>query len=308
MQTPMRVFIDESGSFSWKRPGWSIVAAVGIRERGGALEAVIKRLLDFERSLPKERRTPGGEVKGASLTDRELATFVWDVLPRDRAITHASLVGFDTSRTAQHVVRQFRTDLEMGCAPEGDRYAARRDRRMAQVVSEAATWIHRRSEQEVGWLLALHVAIADALTHAVVGLLGVEHDDGLELAALSYVIDRSSRIRGKREEYIWRQVLNSGLCAYSRAEPFPAMRQWPQDHPFLAKYWRGNGFDFRELWREVEFGDSQQTPGLRIADLVAQIAVRHFMRDEAHSAWSRLRGIVMGPNGRKIHAIRPSSD
>jgi hypothetical protein len=49
----MRVFIDESGSFSWRQPGWSIVAAVGICELDGTFEASVEHLRAFERSLPK---------------------------------------------------------------------------------------------------------------------------------------------------------------------------------------------------------------------------------------------------------------
>src|SRR5436190_24140818 len=53
--------------------------------------------------------------------------------------------------------------------------------------------------------------------------------------------------------------------------PCPRVRQWRDDHAFVAKYGRGEGLDLRELWRGIVFADSQQTPGLRIADLVAQI-------------------------------------
>ncbi len=177
---------------------------------------------------------------------------------------------------------------------------------MVQVVDETAAWIRRRSDEDVGWLLATQTAIADALDHSVVALLDDRHDDGRELAALSYVLDRSSRIRGERQEYLWRQILNSALCGRSTREPFPHITQWPKDHAFVAKYGYGQGLDLRALWRGITFGDSQQMPGLRIADLVAQIAVRHFVRDEAVSAWKRLQPIVMGPNGRKLHSIVPA--
>ena len=96
MALAMRIFIDESGSFSWQRPELSIVAAIGVCERDGTLRAMLERLRAFERSLPKERRAPGGEIKGSALTDQELATFVWDVLPRKRESAHVSLIGFDS--------------------------------------------------------------------------------------------------------------------------------------------------------------------------------------------------------------------
>lgn len=302
----MRAFLDESGSFSWQMPGWSVVAAVGICELDGTLEGMLERLRAFERSLPKERRSPSGEIKGAVLTDQELATFVWDVLPRDRGLAHVSLVGFDSRETPQDVARRFRDALAKGGARERLRYASAKNQRMVQVVDEVGAWIRRRSEQDICWLLAVQIAIADALTHSAVALLADDHDDGRELAALSYVVDRSSRIRGERQEYLWQQILNSALCARSEQDPFPHIRQWPDDHAFVAKYSRDEGFDFRELWRGITFGDSQQTPGLRIADLVAQIAVRHFARDEASSAWKRLRPIVMGADGRELHAVAPA--
>jgi hypothetical protein len=302
----VRVFIDESGSFSWRQPGWSIVAAIGICEIDGTFESIVERLRVFERSLPKERRSPSGEIKGAVLTDQELATFVWDVLPRRREFAHVSLVGFDSRKTPRDLVARFREALARGGAKERQRYASRKNQRMVQAVDEAVAWMRRRSDEDVGWLLATQVAIADSFTHSVVALLGDEHDDGCELAELSYVLDRSSRIRGERQEYLWRQILNSALCSRSEHDPFPRIRQWPANHAFVAKYRCDQGFDFRELWRGIKFGDSQQTPGLRIADLVAQVAVRHFARDKAVSAWKRLRPIVMGPDGRHLHAVAPA--
>lgn len=183
---------------------------------------------------------------------------------------------------------------------------SKQNQRMVQVIEEASAWIRRRSEQDIGWLLAVQVAIADALTHSVIALLADEHDDGRELAELAYVIDRSSRIRGEREEYLWRQVLDSALCARSEHEPFPQIRQWPGDNAFVAKYGHRGAFDFRELWRGTKFSDSQQTPGLRSADLVAQVAVRHFASDAALSARKRPRPIVMCTDGRELHAVAPA--
>ena len=305
----MRVFIDESGSFSWQRPGWSIVAAVGICELDGTLEAILDRFRAFERSLPKERRSLSGEIKGSVLMDQELATFVWDVLPRTRDLAHVSLVGFDSMETPRDVVARFRETLAKdGTRRERHRYSSKRNQRMVQVVDETAAWIRRRSDEDIGWLLATHIAIADALTHSVVALLDDRHDDGRELAELSYVLDRSSRIQGERKGYLWRQVLNSALCGRSERIPFPHIRQWRDDHAFVAKYGYGDGLDLRALWRGITFENSQQVPGLRIADLVAQVAARHFARDEAVSAWKRLRPIVMGPNGRELHAVAPALD
>ncbi len=168
----MRVFVDESGSFSWQRPGWSIVAAVGVCELDRSLDEILARFRDFERSLPQERRSPSGEIKGSVLTDRQLATFVWDVLPRSREPAHVSLVGFDSRGTSRDQVAHFRETLAKGgTRRERRRYAAKGDQRMGQVVDEMAAWIRRRSDEDIGWLLATLAAIGDALTHSVVALL-----------------------------------------------------------------------------------------------------------------------------------------
>lgn len=302
----MRVFVDESGSFSWQKPGWSIVAAVGICELDGTFDAMLARFRAFEGGLPRERRSESGEIKGSALSDQELAAFVWEVLPRDREQTHVSLVGFDSRRSPRDVVARFRELLAKGGARERHRYASQQNQRMVQVVDEVAAWARRRSEEDIGWLLATQIAIADALSHSVIALLDDKHNNGRELAELSYVLDRSSRIRGDRKEYLWRQILNSALCARSAHEPFPHIAQWPTNHAFMVKYGYAEGLDLRALWRNITFGDSQQTPGIRIADLVAQIAVRHFARDEAVSAWKRIRPLVMGPDGSELHSVAPA--
>src|SRR5882724_367175 len=149
----MRVFIDESGSFSWQHPGWSIVAAIGICELDGTLASILDRMRAFERTLPNERRSSCGEIKGAVLTDRELATFVWEVLPRNREFAHVSLVGFDSRDTPRSVAARFREDLAKGGARERHRYASAKNQRMVQVVDEMVAWVRRRSEEDIGWLL-----------------------------------------------------------------------------------------------------------------------------------------------------------
>ena len=300
----MRVFIDESGSFSWQRPGWSIVASVGVCELDGTLEAMIERFRTFERSLPPVRRSSSGEIKGSVLTDQELARFVWEVLPRSRDLAHVSLVGFDSRETSRETATRFREVLASdGTRRARHRYASKGDQPMVQLMDETAAWIRRRSPEDLGWLVATQVAIADALVHSVAVLQDDQHNDGRELAALSYVLDRSSRVQGKRKEHIWSKVLNSLLCARSAEDPFPHPNHWPAEHAFVAKYSRANGFDFSELWRGMTFANSQETPGLRIADLVAQVTVRHFARDEAQSAWKRLRPIVVGGNESELHAV-----
>ena len=253
----MRIFLDERGSFSWRQPGWSIVAVVGMCELDGTFEAVLGRLRAFKRTLPKERRSASGEIKGAVLTDQELATFVWDVLPRDRGLAHVSLVGFDSRQTPRDALPVFAKHWRRaGLANTTDTRRAR--------INE---WSKSSTKRGGNRLAARNaVAIADALTHFAIALLANEHDDGRELAALSYVIDRSSRIRGERQEYLWRQILNSALCTRSEQDPFPQSRQWPDDHAFLAKYRRDEGLDFRELWRKISSvtRSRRQDCGLRI--------------------------------------------
>jgi hypothetical protein len=174
----MKVFIDESGTFSWRRPQWSIIAAVGICELDETFDRMLPRFKAFERSLPPERREASGEIKGSSLTDQELATFVWDVLPRERALVHVSLTGFHPSAATRESVIEFRDQLStVALEKERHRYASAQNRRMVQTVDEGASWIRRRSPEDICWLVALQTAINDALTHSVIALLGA-NDDG----------------------------------------------------------------------------------------------------------------------------------
>jgi hypothetical protein len=138
----MRILIDESGAFNWKRPGWSVIAAVGVAERDGTDEALASRLRHWERGLPPSRRE-GGEVKGRLVTDDELAAFVVTVLEPDRAKNQVTLCGFDSSRTSRAEVARFRAQLARRATPELLSYAASRDRRMAQTTRELIWWVDR---------------------------------------------------------------------------------------------------------------------------------------------------------------------
>ena len=302
---PMQVFVDESGAFDWSNVGMSVLAAVGVAEHDGTHRQLVSRLRHWERSLPRGRRE-GGEVKGRLVTDDELAGFVRYVLDRNRSRNHVSLCGFDSTRTSRTDVARFRSQLCTSATPEFLRYAAAGKPRSARKVRELIGWLGGRSEQQVAWLVCLQAVLAMALQHAVIAQMDGEDR---ELGELRFVIDRSW-ITNPRHVDFWHNVLNSGLNDRSRRHPLALPRHWQPTHAFRRAYDRDAGLDLRALWRMTKFLPSHEEPGVRVADVVAQIAYRHFRHGKAAQAFAALEPFIMGEHGTllTVIAVTPRAD
>ncbi len=296
----MRVFVDESGTFGWKSPGWSIVAAVGITEGDGAYEAVAIRLRRWERSLPPSWRD-GGEIKGRLLSDDDLTEFVVTVLESHRAKMQITLGGFDSSRSTRSELTGYRDRLGTLATPELLRYVAAHNRRMTQTVGELIGWVRGRSEEQVAWLVCLQNTFAHALQHAVVALMD---GDDRELADIRLVVDRSW-LRNQRHLNLWHALINSALNERSRTYPLELPNHWPPTHAFRRAYDHEGGLDLRALWRRTQFARSHDEPGVRVADVVAHIALRYFRQRKAANAFAALRRLVMGRGETLLHGVEP---
>jgi hypothetical protein len=88
-------FIDDSGSFSWHNRGKSLFCGVTVSD--AELAHLERRFLDWRRSIIGPSR---GDLKGEELTDKQLYSFAYKVLPRnsgnwaqDKSSASSGLIG-----------------------------------------------------------------------------------------------------------------------------------------------------------------------------------------------------------------------
>src|SRR5262245_3700657 len=99
----MNIFIDDSGSFSWSNPGISLFCGLTVPDRD--LETLEDRWHGWKRSILGNRRN---ELKGSALTERQLDSLSYKVLPPDDRDVWLSYVGADTRRSREDVVAKYR--------------------------------------------------------------------------------------------------------------------------------------------------------------------------------------------------------
>lgn len=162
-----------------------------------------------------------------------------------------------------------------------------------------ASWVERRSPENIMWLLCLADAIRLSMQHSIV--LFSEDADACEFENIEIFIDRSFIHKPKHVGF-WQDWLRMFLLNTSLKNPIKIIRQWPQDHPFRKRYTRENHIvDMSEVYREhTQFVGSEEIPGVQVADICANISYRFFSGNRKYQPYRLLRSRVVGEEGSKI--------
>lgn len=291
----MNIFIDDSGAFSWAPPGISLFCGVTVPDR--AIEALEERLLRWKRSVIGKRKD---ELKGCNLTDRQLDSFSYKVLPPNDRQVWLTYVGADTRRNREELVRTYRNQSADTLAAASDFMKERKNKRQMQGYLEMSGWMRRRSTCNVMWMFALSSAIHESLQHTIARFL--EPEDDTEYRKFEIAVDQSFI---SRDEHItfWGEWLRQRM--YNDAAVMKTLDQWQErDHPWNSLCKDGI-LDVTSLYRDhMEFKQSHKVIGLQIADVCAHIALRYWRGEKNMSAYRRLRPRIVGLNGKQLTAIQ----
>lgn len=259
----MQTFIDESGSFSWANPGRSLFCCVTVSD--AELPHMEKRFLQWKKSIIGNGKQ---ELKGQELTPNQLYSFSHTVLPLVRRDIHLTLVGGDTSQTAETYIERLREQAAELFRLSSELCAKHNNRRLTETYRQMSGWVKSRSTSNLLWIIVLQQAIFDSLQHAIVRFADPEYDQ--EFEQIEITIDRSF-IRRDEHLMFWREWLRNDLMKSSRNGTIMTIKQWPPDHPFRKKYRVHKGlYDYNDLFhKHTDFHDSKAVTGLQIADICA---------------------------------------
>lgn len=291
----MRIFLDESGEFSWAKKQISLWCGLSTPDQ--ELPALLKRFAEWKVMSVGHGNN---EIKGHQLTDRQLESFCKMVLPARIHNIWITLVGADTARTQENHVRQlgeqasemFRLGRELCLGAE--------NKPIAEMYRKLSGWTRRRSASNILWLITLGEAIEQAMQHTVIRFYDAEYDS--EFEDMEIMIDESFVRRDEHVDF-WREWLRNDLMKRSRNQPLAVINEWSaRNHPFHRKYLIEPGLlNLNDLFvNHTDFYDSKKVLGLQVADICANICYRNFGSDPDLLAYRALRHRVLGPAGREL--------
>lgn len=288
----MNIYIDESGTFGWRNPGVSLFCGVVVP--GRASEALFGRFAQWRQSLIGESRR---EIKGSELTGPQLSSFVSQVLPSNDRDIWLACRGINTYITQEGVVLRLKEQAAI-ILDECSRIAERHNNaRLQEQYRQMCGWMNNRSAQNLLWLIGAADVVIDSLTAAVVRFL--EPGDDSEFEKLAITLDQSFIKRDQHHDF-WKEWLRSEITKSSRQDGVPNVKQWRErNHPFYRKtsiY--PNLMSWHSIVHEdMQFGNSKEMPGLQIADICANILLRHHRRSEDKDSYSQLEHRIVGKHG-----------
>lgn len=292
----MKIFIDESGGFSWTSHGVSLFCAVTISDRD--FDSVVSGFDAWKSRQP--RPTRGSELKGTDLNPTQQASFVNSVIlrcPRLRLTLAGTKTTLFKREIAEHYINDAATILL--AAAESMK---RTDRpKLTDFYTRMASWMRRRNPEQLMWLFCLGDAISISFQQAIV--LFAEPIDDCEFEQIEVLIDQSFIAKSTEKEF-WQEWLRVFLYNRSVKKPLMTIKEWSErDHPFNQKFKKAGGLiDLSDLYRNnLRFGQSDDSSGIQIADISANICYRHFSGKPKYRPYRLLRSRTMGEHNSEIH-------
>lgn len=228
----MRIFVDESGSFSWSTPGISLMAALVIPD--AAMDILTSRFLVWKSSIAGESRR---EIKGSELTSVQLESFVQQVLPSSERVPFLTVVGANTATTQENHVATAKDQLSQQYAHIAHQLLERDppNKPLAQGYTELSGWTKNRSAVNFLWIATAEKTIVEAIQLMICAFLDREFDQEFENIEIS--IDRSF-IKEPGLIRFWQEYHRvSHLTRAKNGEGFLIPKDWRvRNHPYNRKY------------------------------------------------------------------------
>lgn len=292
----MKIFIDESGGFSWTAHGVSLFCAVTISDKD--FDGVVFQFDGWKSRQPYY--TCGSELKGKDLSPAQQASFVNTVIlscPRLRL----TLAGTKTTLFKREIAEQHIKDSAEVLLATAKSTAKTSRPLLTDFYTRMSKWMRRRNPEQLMWLFCLGDAICLSFQHAIV--LFAEPPDDCEFEHIEILIDQSFIEKSTHMEF-WQEWLRLFLYNRSVKKPLMTVKEWSQrDHPFRRKFKGARGvIDLTDLYRNnVRFVKSDDSSGIQIADISANICYRHYSAKPKYRPYRLLRSRTLGEHYSEIH-------
>jgi hypothetical protein len=294
----MRIFVDESGSFSWSTPAISLMVALVIPD--GSMDSLSSRFLAWKSSIIGNSTR---ELKGRELDSAQLESFVQQVLPHSERTALLTVVGADTATTQERHVAMAKDQLSEQYAHTALLLLERNppNKSLAQGYTEVSGWTKRRSAVNFLWIASAERTIVEAIQLMICVFLDEEFDKEFDDIEIS--IDRSF-IKEPGPINFWLEFHR--LCHLTRAKKGESIlipKTWRlRNHPFPRKYRvEPSVTNLSDLLRNhMNFVDSKQSVGVQVSDICAQICRRFHCGDVNLAAYTLLQPRIIGRDGAKL--------
>lgn len=290
----MKIFIDDSGGFSWTPHGVSLFCAVTIADR--TLGEITSNFNAWKNRQP--HFTTGAELKGTDLSPLQQASFVNSVILNSSGL-RLTLAGTKTTLFKKEIAEQFIKDVA-NIMRATAKLSAETDRPLInEFFQRMARWVEQRSPENLMWIYCLGDAIYLVIQHSIVMFMEEAHD--CEFENIEVLIDQSFIEKTTHIEF-WREWLRNLMYSKSVRNPMLIPKQWAErNHPF-NKYRASGVIVSSDLFRNhVHFGKSKDSLGLQIADISANICYRRFSGKTKYRPYRLIRPKVAGKHSAEIH-------
>jgi len=292
----VKIFIDDSGGFSWTPHGVSLFCALTVSDK--VLNSTTSNFSSWKSRQPYF--TVGAELKGTDLSALQQASFVNSVILNSTDL-RLTLSGTKTSLFKKEIAEQYIKDAA-GILRASAKLGTETNRPLIEdFYRRMARWVEQRSPENLMWICCLGDAIRLSIQHSIVQFMYPADDcefENIEVLIDQSFIEKSTHIK------FWQEWLRNFLYSRSRKEPTMIPKPWSQrDHPFNRKFGRAQGItDWTELYKKhVHFVKSKDTPGVQIADICANIAYRFYSGNSKYRPYRLLRSRISGKHDTKIH-------
>ena len=292
----MKIFIDDSGGFSWTTHGVSLFCAATVPDRG-----LKSTLADFEAWKSRQRYfMEGKELKGTDLSDKEQASFVNGVVLKNAGV-RLTLSGTKTIFFKKEIAEQYIKDAASILRATAKLCDSTNKTSLGDFYRRMAKWVSERSPENLMWIISLGSALRLSIQHSIVQFADQVHDS--EFEDIEILIDRSF-IKKTAHLDFWKEWLRNFLHDYSSREPMQIPKEWAQrNHPFYKKHARVRGMvDWSDLFRRhMTFGESKDSLGIQIADICANIGYRKYSGTSKYRPYNLLRSRISGKHNTEMH-------
>lgn len=307
----MRIYIDESGGFIVPEPPSSRVSCIAALV---VPEAEATALLGDFVSL-RSRFTDAKEIKGNELNDEQLEA-VLSTLARHDIVVEVAMI--DAGAHSRDEVRRLRA--EQGDKIVGSVTPLHHPELRAELEALRLEWLSL-PEQLIVQMYVMVALVDSVLRHVTLYYVQRRPD---ELGRFDWVIDPKD-IGRTRYERVWEMVISHFLQDLSMRAPmimmegsdYSAFDRFRSSFNRMPDHLRAKGAttdDSNEPFRatdvgkimteSIEFPDSRSSPGLQIADILANATARAMNGKLPRKLWPHLgRLIVQKQKGH--HSIKP---
>jgi hypothetical protein len=269
----MIIAIDETGTFNYyndKKLRHMFVSAL-IQSSGEKLEIKRRQFEKWEATIGQNNRAKSGEVKGSSLSTKDLQNFLLHVMlpPPTIRFSCVSIIPEMIEIDLLNKHKNFEV-LLANQALKSQTYLSKKE---ANFIKSLGLWLNKRNEIEYTKMFCLKHSLMNSLSHAFIH--SVTSNIEMEFLDLEFKIDQDFI---NNENIYWKEYSLKSIAEYSHTKPFPILDTWDENHPIVKKYIiNGKGINLRTVFKDqLAFLDSKENFEIRIADIVGIILNRYF--------------------------------